>query len=300
MKYEEVCKSLLSDFPDIEKWEDDSELSEREKLRPYYLAVCFIFYLGRKFYQGELEIVRSGFSFIEKMFVSSDNSTKKLAKSGYLVNIYFAIKKGDFPDLFKNDKFLEFVGAETKIAWFKLIENFENGNIKDYYPNVVTNSEICSIDESNILDIRVVGNNLYLGIDALYYFRSGKCTTMENDGVDHCYLVIKDYKLISERPIGEYTKSRYYQKNQHCVLKQAKKEGKSLYTSFDNFLHNNDIGVQDFDYDYEKNTICISGYGNSQTNSVWVNLTFQFSNLYLYWNDQFLNHEYDGISTYKK
>ena len=27
MKYEEVCKSLLSDFPDIEKWEDDSELS---------------------------------------------------------------------------------------------------------------------------------------------------------------------------------------------------------------------------------------------------------------------------------
>ena len=54
MKYEEVCKSLLSDFPDIEKWEDDSELSEREKLRPYYLAVCFIFYLGRKFYQGEL------------------------------------------------------------------------------------------------------------------------------------------------------------------------------------------------------------------------------------------------------
>lgn len=66
MKYEEVCKSLLSDFPDIEKWEDDSELSEREKLRPYYLAVCFIFYLGRKFYQGELEIVRRGFSFIEK------------------------------------------------------------------------------------------------------------------------------------------------------------------------------------------------------------------------------------------
>lgn len=60
-----------------------------------------------------------------------------------------------------------------------MIENFENGNIKDYYPNVVTNSEICSIDESNILDIRVVGNNLYLGIDALYYFRSGKCTTME-------------------------------------------------------------------------------------------------------------------------
>ena len=84
------------------------------------------------------------------------------------------------------------------------------------------------------------------------------------------------------------------------ILKQAKKEGKSLYTSFDNFLHNNDIGVQDFDYDYEKNTICISGYGNSQTNSVWVNLTFQFSNLYLYWNDQFLNHEYDGNSTYKK
>lgn len=96
MKYEEVCKSLLSDFPDIEKWEDDSELSEREKLRPYYLAVCFIFYLGRKFYQGELEIVRRGFSFIEKMFVSSDNSTKKLAKSGYLVNIYFAIKKEIF------------------------------------------------------------------------------------------------------------------------------------------------------------------------------------------------------------
>lgn len=44
-----------------------------------------------------------------------------------------------------------------------------------------------------------------------------------NDGVDYCYLVIKDYKLISERPIGEYTKSRYYQKNQHRVLKQAKK-----------------------------------------------------------------------------
>lgn len=300
MKYEDVCKLLLNDFPDIKKWENNKKLSESEKLRPYYLAVCFIFYLSEKFYQGELEIVRKGFSFIEKMFVSSDNSIKKLAKSGYLVNIYFTKKQGDFPDLFENDKFLEFVGIETKIAWYKLIENFENGNIKEYYPNVVANPKFTSVDESHILDVRVVDNDLYLGIDAIYYFRNGKITTLENDGVNACYIVIKDYKLISERPIGEYVKEKFYKKQEHRTLKLAKKQGKSLYTSFEDFIHNNGIiGVEDFQYDYEKNTICIVGYGNNQTNSVWVGLTIEFSNLYLYWNDEVLCQEYNENATYK-
>ena len=164
MKYEEVCKSLLSDFPDIEKWEYDSELSESEKLRPYYLAVCFICYLGRKFYQGELEIVRRGFSFIEKMFVSSDNSTKKLAKSGYLVNIYFAIKKGNFPDLFKDDKF-GFVTYEGKKLKFKY-------NTQEYRLLELLLNATRAVSQSEVIDYLRL--RVYLNTRKMEYVQNSK------------------------------------------------------------------------------------------------------------------------------
>jgi hypothetical protein len=292
MKYEEICKTLLSEFTDIKKWEDDSKLSEREKMRPYYMAICLIYYLTEKFEKNDLETVKKGFSFIEKMLMSGDNKTKKLVKTGFLPSIHIINNYYEYTD----DKFLEFMGIETKSAYDK----FKTRDIKNYYPNVAVNPAIASVDVSHICDVRVIGNDLFLGIDCIYYFRNNKGTTMENDGVDTCYLVIKDYELISERPIGEYTKEKYYQKNVHRALKHAKKQGESLYTSFENFIHNNGIiEVQTFEYDYEKNTICIHGYGNSQTNSEWVGLTFQFSNLYLYWNDEILSHDYNENATYK-
>ena len=295
MKYEEICKTLLSDFPDIEYWDYDSKLEESKKTRPYYMAICLIHYLTEKFENNDLETVKKGFYFIEKMLVSGDDKTKKLVTTGFIPSLHIVNNcyKSSYVK-YNGDKFLEFMGVETKSAYDK----FKTGDIRNYYPDVAINPAIHSVDVSEICDVRVIGKDLCLGIDCIYYYRNNKATTMGNDGVDFCYLVIKDYELISERPIGEYTKEKHYQKNERRALKHAKKQGKSLYTSFEDFIHNNGIiDVQAFEYDYEKNTICIVGYGNSQTNSLWVGLTFQFNNLYLYWNDEFLGHDYNVNAT---
>lgn len=291
MKYEEINKKLFQEFPDFknENYNPGKDFTEKQKENPYFIADCFIRYLEKNYDKNEMKIVKKCFDFIEEIFASGDEFDRKLLKNGYLVRLYFSIFI-----LGKADSFLEYMGNETKKQWLILREKFAKGDIKEYYVDVVKNPDIGSYTSccSTVWDIKVIGNDLFLGFDSIWYSRG---RGYSGDAVDYCYIVIKDYKLISEVPIGEYYETNRYKKWKKEAQKDADKLGIPLYASFEDFLKDCPNDGTDFEVDYSKKTITLHGDSIGKIHS-----TIEFSDLYLYYNDKFLDPEYLNLEPIDK
>lgn len=282
MKYEEINQKLFQEFTDFKNvsYRPTIEFTEKQKENPYFIADCFIGYLENKYYKNETQTVEKCFNFIEEIFVLGDELTQKLVKNGYLVRLYLSRIILD-----KADVFLEYMGNETKKEWFILREKFAKCDIKEYYNHFVKNPDIGSYSSccSTVLDIKVRGNDLFLGFDGIWYNRG---RGYDGDCVNYCYIVVKDYKLISEVPIGEYYETKRYKRWQKKAEKDAAKLGIPLHISFKDFLEDYPIDGTDFEVDYSNNRITIHGDSIGTVHS-----TLEFSDIYLYYSDEFLNPE---------
>ena len=110
MRFEDVNKLLLSEFPSFTVDDDDFEL-------PYITASLFAAYLSEAHQSGDIEIYNKGLQFIERLHTDADHKIRELATVGYLESMMGSnIPPDDF-------------GEETKKWWIEL-QKFWSGEIK--------------------------------------------------------------------------------------------------------------------------------------------------------------------------
>ena len=113
MQYEDVNRTLLTNFPDFFIEEDDLDL-------PYIVASSFIRFLLDSYNNDGEAVYKQGLRFIEQLHKSECEETRELATIGYLESLL------DWPD---KDALLKDLGSESKKWWIEL-NLFWNGKIK--------------------------------------------------------------------------------------------------------------------------------------------------------------------------
>jgi len=109
LKYEEVNKVLLSEFPMFKVDDDDLEL-------PYVTAGLFVTFILEAYQSKDFETYKKGLQFIEMLHTDDDHKVRELATVGYLESLMGSnIPSSDF-------------GEETK-KWWAELNRFWNGEI---------------------------------------------------------------------------------------------------------------------------------------------------------------------------
>jgi hypothetical protein len=117
MKYEDVNKTLLIEFPAFTINEDDFEL-------PYIVAGCFTKFILAAYQTGDKETYEKGLRFIEILHSDTTHKVRELATIGYLESIQNKWSQ----DLINSNIPFNDLGENSKRWWIKL-NAFWNGDI---------------------------------------------------------------------------------------------------------------------------------------------------------------------------
>jgi len=118
MKYEDVSKTLLKEFPAFTVDEDDFEL-------PYIVAGLFTEYILEAYQTGDKEVYSKGLKFIERLHSEDAQKVRELATIGYLESIQNTWPQG----LLNSNIPFDDLGERSK-RWWEKLNNFWNGDVK--------------------------------------------------------------------------------------------------------------------------------------------------------------------------
>ena len=116
MRYEDVAKTLLMEFPTFSiADEDDLELQ-------YIVAGLFSAYIYEAYQAGDKKTYEKGLKFIEKLHIDDTHKVRELATIGYLESI-----QNTWPEHLINANIpFDDLGEQSKVWWGKL-NDFWNG-----------------------------------------------------------------------------------------------------------------------------------------------------------------------------
>jgi len=118
MRYEDVNKTLLAEFPAFIVAEDDFELA-------YIVAGLFTEYILKAHQVGNREVYHQGLRFIEILHLDETQKVRELATIGYLESI-----QNTWPqDLLNSGVPFHDLGEESK-KWWEKLNHFWAGDMK--------------------------------------------------------------------------------------------------------------------------------------------------------------------------
>lgn len=117
MKYDEVEKQLIFNFPDF-------FIDKISEGLPYCVAGGFALFLLELYKKKDILRMKEGICFIEKLHHSKDSKTRELATIGYLEGIQNVWGNNDV----NPEEIYKYLGKESKKWWVRL-NKYWNGDI---------------------------------------------------------------------------------------------------------------------------------------------------------------------------